>query len=208
MERYMKERAQGTLRRLRGQKRVPDGSRERRASSENVLAEFDATALVGLRTCVMNAAIERIDGNGERTVEVPKLRELAASTAVERCLLPIRIRGAELKAMRKIMRLTLAQLAKRLDEKTAPETVSRWETEAQPMGGYVEKLLRLLVCEELKKEAPGVSYNASKIAYLRVVDPWRADPEFEVPHLQFRYMPTRLEECLVVDTWSPRTAAA
>jgi hypothetical protein len=37
--------------------------------------------------------------------------------------------------MRKIMDLTLAELDKKLDERTATETVSRWASEAQPMGG-------------------------------------------------------------------------
>src|SRR5262245_41966797 len=111
------------------------------------LEDYDATVLVGLRTIVHDAAIVRIE-DGEQTIEIPKLRGLLAAAAVARCLMPIRLRGWEIKAMRKIMKLTLAELAKRLDERTATETVSRWESEAQPMGSYVEKLLRLLVCEE------------------------------------------------------------
>jgi hypothetical protein len=87
--------------------------------------------------------------------------------------------------MRKIIGWTLAQLAKKLDEKTATETVSRWETETQPMGGYAEKLFRLLVCENLKDRAPGVAYSGSKIADLKVYDPWMSDPEFEIPAVRF-----------------------
>ena len=66
---------------------------------------------------------------------------------------PVKLRGHEIKVMRRIIKLTLAELAKKLDERSAAETVSRWESEAQPMGSYAEKLLRLIVCEELKQNA-------------------------------------------------------
>jgi DNA-binding transcriptional regulator YiaG len=65
-----------------------------------------------------------------------------------------------MKAMRKAMKWTLGDLARKLDGKTAPETVSRWESEAQAAGIYAEKVLRLIVCEQLKKDAPGIAYDA------------------------------------------------
>src|SRR5262245_34296091 len=68
---------------------------------------YDATPLVGLRTLVRNAVIEKQDQNGEITVEVPKLRELLAAATIMRCLMPTRLRGAEVKAMRKAMKMTL-----------------------------------------------------------------------------------------------------
>jgi DNA-binding transcriptional regulator YiaG len=127
------------------------------------LAEHDATALVGLRVRVHDAAIETIDENGEIMIELPQLSELMAAAAVVRCLMPGRLHGHEIKAIRKIMGLTLAEMASRLDAKTAPETVSRWETD-QPMGGYAEKVLRLLVCETLSPSAPGIEYAARRIS--------------------------------------------
>jgi DNA-binding transcriptional regulator YiaG len=180
--------------------------RERGEASERTLDRYDASALIGLRTIVWNAAIARIDADGERSVELPKMRELAASAAVARCLMPIRLRGAEIKAIRKIMGLTLAELAKKLGERTAPETVSRWESEAQPMGGYVEKVLRLLVCEALHKDAPGVPYDAGKIAHLRVLDPWRADETADVPALEFSIVHLK-EDGEIIDAWNPKMAA-
>jgi DNA-binding transcriptional regulator YiaG len=170
------------------------------------LREYNASALVGLRTIVCDAAIERIDARGEKTVELPKLRELSASAAVSRCLMPIRLRGKEIKAIRKIMRLTLAELAKKLDERTAPETISRWESEAQPLGGFAEKVLRLLVCEELKKEAPGIEYDGSKISYLNVIDPWRVEADYEVPPIVLTYMPMRVDHT-VIEAWNEKKAA-
>jgi len=107
-----------------------------------------------------------------------------------------------MKAMRKAMKMTLSDLAKKLDDRTAPETVSRWESEAQPMGGYVEKLLRLLVCETLKEEAPGIEYNASLIANLRVIDPWRADPNYVVPPVVLVLVKIKQQSGPVIEAWA------
>src|SRR5262245_50714889 len=175
---------------------------QHRAAVKRTLDEFDATPFVGLQTLVKGAAIEQKDENGEITIELPKLRELLAAAAVTRCLMPIRLRGAEMKAMRKAMKMTLSDLAKKLDDRTAPETVSRWESEAQPMGGYVEKLLRLLVCETLKEEAPGIEYNASLIANLRVIDPWRADPNYVVPPVVLVLIKIKQQSGPVIEAWA------
>jgi len=98
------------------------------------LAIFDASLFTGLRTIVHDAAIERIDDEGERSIEIPKLAELIASAAVARCLMQERLRGAEIRAIRRIMKLTLGELAKRLDDKTLSKPYrdgnqrrSRWE---------------------------------------------------------------------------------
>ena len=130
-----------------------------------------------------------------------------ASVAVVRCLTPIKLRGSELKAIRKILGLTLAELATSLDERTAPETISRWESEAQPMGGYAEKLLRLMVCEALHKHAPGIAYNASMIANLKVRDPWRADPDYKVPCVELHLVHMKEESGSIIDAWNEKMAA-
>jgi len=174
---------------------------------ERTLAKYDATVFVGLRTVVYNAAIERVEEDGETTIELPKLPELLASAAVSRCLLPVRLRGPEIRAMRRIMKLTLADLAKRLDEKTATETVSRWESEAQPMGGYAEKLLRLLVCEELRENAPGIEYNASMIANLKVRDPWRVEPNYEIPPAELWLLPLKERSGTIIEAWNEKKVA-
>lgn len=188
--------------------RVLKGQHQREVTTdtEQILDKYDATALVGIRTLVCESAIERADAQGEVTIEVPKLKELMAAVAVARCLMPIRLRGAEMRVMRRRMKLTLAELAKRLDERTAAETVSRWESEAQPMGGYAEKLLRLLVCEELRKDAPGIEYNASMIAKLIVHDPWRVDPTYEVPPVVVFLIHVK-EDGLIKEAWNSKHAA-
>jgi DNA-binding transcriptional regulator YiaG len=175
---------------------------------ERVLESYDATPHVGLRTIVCNAAIARIDANHEATIEVPKPRELAAAAAIVRCLIPVKLQGREIKAMRKIMNMTLADLAKRLDERTAPETVSRWEADAQPIGGYADKVLRLLVCEELRKDAPGVEYNGAMLANLKVADPFKADPNYELPPIVLTLIQLKEQASgSIIETWNAKRAA-
>lgn len=172
-----------------------------KSRTEEVLSHFDATSFVGLKVIVHDSAVKRVDIRGRSTIEVPNLRQLSASAAIARCLMPIRLQGSEIKIMRRLLGLTLAELAKAMDVRTALETVSRWESEAQPMGGFAEKLLRLLVCERLLREAPGVDYHASKIAELQVVDPWKSDSTFEIPSIEFHLVKMRSDGDLV-DAWN------
>jgi hypothetical protein len=104
------------------------------------------------------------------------------------------LRGSEMKAMRKAMRMTLTELAQKLDSRTAPETLSRWENETQPMGTYVEKFMRLIVCETLKDSAPGIKYNASMIANMNVTD----------LHANVRLVYTKIRQQAgpVIDAWA------
>jgi DNA-binding transcriptional regulator YiaG len=187
--------------------RVVDGGHRRDTIKEKELPVYDATVFVGLRTIVMDAAIERIEDDGEATIELPKPHELVAAAAIERCLIPVKLRGTEVKVMRKIMKMTLSDLAEKLDGKTAAETVSRWESEAQPMGGYAEKVFRLVVCETLKEHAPGIDYTASMIANLNVLDPWRSDPDYQVPAVELSLV--RLKECSgsIIEAWNAKKVA-
>ena len=158
----------------------------RKPAAPKVISEYDASTLIGLKVIARHAAV--VSSDEEETVELPKLQELMAAAAIARCLMPERLRGHEIKAMRKILRMTLAELADGMDSKTAVETVSRWESDAQPMGGYAEKVLRLLVCERLHEKAPGIAYDGAMISALKQVDPWRADPSYELPAIVIELM--------------------
>jgi len=184
-----------------------ESARPEQKAESIVLNSYDVTPLVGLKTIVHDAVIETTDEDGEVSITVPRQSQLLAAAAVARCLMPIRLRGYELRAMRKILRLTLVDLAKKLDEKTAPETLSRWESDTQPIGGYAEKLLRLLICEELSSQAPGVDYNARMIARLQIIDPWRADPNYEVPPIEMIAVRAKEASGSVVDAWDVKKAA-
>lgn len=148
---------------------------------KKVLEMHDVSDLVGFRVCVTNAAEVIIDQHGNEYIEVPETNELLAAAAMVRCLMAVKLRGPELRAIRHIMGWKASELAKRLDARASPETVSRWESGRLPMGAYAEKVFRLNVCEELKSRAPGIEYKAGDIARLTIVDPWMTETNYEVP---------------------------
>jgi DNA-binding transcriptional regulator YiaG len=173
--------------------------------NEHVLAEYDATALVGLRTLVTNAAIERVEDD-ETTIELPKFDELLAAAAIARCLLPVKLRGGEIKAIRHILGMTSAEFAQKLDEKTALETLSRWEND-QPIGTYAEKVLRLVVCEQLKEQAPGMNYSASMLAEMKIQNPWKTNnSDYQVPYVELALIRLKKESGAVVEAWDKAAA--
>jgi hypothetical protein len=180
---------------------------DKHVGGERILEQYDATVHVGLKTIVCHAAIERVDEDGEETIELPKQRQLRASAAMVRCLTPVRLRGYELKSVRMILGYTLADLAGKLDSKTAVETISRWESESQPMGGYAEKVFRLLACEDLKTEAPGIEYNGGMISTMLVKDPWRLNPEHEVPYVVLSLIQMKESSGSIIETWNAKLAA-
>jgi len=178
------------------------------AGTGAVLDRYDASHLIGLNVVVIEGARRIVDEDGEEYISVPLIDQLAKAAAIARCLMPQRLLGQEIKAMRRIAGLTAKELARRLGEKTAPETLSRWERGEQGMGGYAEKVLRLVICEDLKDEAPGVEYDASMIAHLNQIDPWRTEPNYQVPAMEFHLAKVREDKCLR-DAWNiePRQAA-
>ena len=180
-------------------------------SRAEVLERYDASHLVGLNVVVMQAARRFVDEHGNDYVEVPWIDSLVKSAAVVRCLMPVRLKGAEMKAIRKILGLTGKAMAKRLQ--IDPATYSRWENDAQAMGGYAEKIFRLVACEELKDAAPAVSYDAKMIAALKVFDPVRSGAaSWEVPPIVFSLVKMKVEDGHgapeIRDEWSNRDLAA
>src|SRR5689334_20752722 len=123
------------------------------------LDRYDASALVGLNVILVNGAKEVVevdDGKEVSYVQVPNLEELSAAAAVVRCLMPQKLRGAEIRALRKIAGMTARELSDAMGGKPALETISRWENEAEFAGGYAESVLRLAICEHIKDRAPGI----------------------------------------------------
>ena len=95
----------------------------------------------------------------------------------------------------------------RLGEKTSPATISRWENESQPIGGYAEKLFRVVVCEELKLRACAVDYSGSMITMMKAVDPWVSDPSYVVPPLEMELLRCKQASGIPKDTYDIRFAA-
>jgi DNA-binding transcriptional regulator YiaG len=169
------------------------------AQTPNTHAEHDVSDLIGLKVVVINAAIEVTDKDGETTIQVPNIEKASAAAALARCLMPVRLRGHELKAIRRIAGMTASQLSESMDGASI-ETVSRWENEKQAIGGYAEKVFRLVMCERLREKAPAISYEDGMIARLKVVDPWRENPNYEIPAIQIERVRMKIDHSLI-DAW-------
>lgn len=108
---------------------------------------------------------------GEETVTIPDVEGLIAAAAVYRCTVPIRLNGAEIKFLRKSIEMSAKELAKILDSR--PETVSRWETDKEPIKASNEKLLRLLVGNLLKggehDAAPAIDFDEQEIINMNII---------------------------------------
>jgi hypothetical protein len=74
------------------------------------------------------------------------------------------------------------------------------------MGGYAWKVFRLVVWEALKEAAPSVDYNDGMIANLIQVDPWRGDPNDEVPYVQLRWLHVKEHEGPIVEAYTTMAA--
>jgi DNA-binding XRE family transcriptional regulator len=102
-------------------------------------------------------------------VSIPDLDDLGNATAISRALNPMRLRGREVKFLRRVLDMTQVEFAKAMD--LAPETVSRWENDVKGVGGACEKLARHNACALLSKVARGRPYDPADIARMELVEP-------------------------------------
>ncbi len=99
-------------------------------------------------------------------VAIPDEDGLTRATAISRALNPVRLSGREVKFLRRVLDMTQPEFAKAMD--LAPESVSRWETDARGVGIACEKLkVRHNICALLYKEAKGRPYDPAVIAHMK-----------------------------------------
>lgn len=131
-----------------------------RYKAENELQEM-GVVLVG------NAvAKHQCEACGWSTVDIPDLPGLLAAVAVYRVNASEKLRGQEIKFLRKVMEISAKDFADALG--VSQETVSRWENGKIPMGPANERLLRLLVAFRLKVAAPGVPCDPEQISGMKI----------------------------------------
>jgi hypothetical protein len=156
---------------------------------------------------VHNGAIESIDERGGVRIDLPNLDELRAAVATLRCLLPIKLRGREIRAIRRFMGLRPSELLEKLGEQAPSELLSRWESEELPLDELTEKTLRQVACKELGSKAPHLECDISKIAEFRIVDPWRGDPSYELPPIVVNWVQVKGESGSLSGAWNDKWAA-
>ena len=92
--------------------------------------------LMGIPVILKDAAVVESDAAGDETVTIPDMDALVIAIAVNRCLEPGKLAGAEIRFMRKALGMTQAEFADTLE--IDPATVSRWENDGQVLGGFAE----------------------------------------------------------------------
>jgi DNA-binding transcriptional regulator YiaG len=118
---------------------------------------------------ILNAVqVLRCDKCKNEMVAIPDMDGLGRATSISRALNPVRLSGREVRFLRRVLDMTQVEFASAMD--LAPETVSRWETDARGIGGGCEKLVRHNICALLYKDAKGRPYDPAVIANMRVVE--------------------------------------
>jgi hypothetical protein len=69
-----------------------------------------------------------------------------------------------------------------------------------------EKVFRLVICSALAGDAHGIDYHDGMIADLVQIDPWQANPEFEVPYIDLVFVRVKEDHGLIA-AWAPEQPA-
>jgi transcriptional regulator with XRE-family HTH domain len=120
---------------------------------------------------LINAAEEeRCSICGEvESVLIPNLQGLIASAALCRIKNALKLRGDEIRFLRKAMEMTGTELAGKLGVRK--EAISRYENNAEPMAPEREKILRLVASGSLRRFSP-IRVSTEEIISMRI-RPWR-----------------------------------
>ncbi len=134
-------------------------------------ADYYVEDLTGIHVGLVNAAkIATCQSCGEETVTIPDVEGLIAAAAVCRVMIPIKLNGAEIKFLRKVMEYSAKELSEILDVR--PETFSRWENDKDQMPVLAEKVFRGLVGGFIKEgevdKAPAVDYDRQAINLMNI----------------------------------------
>ena len=98
--------------------------------------------------------VERCEGCGNEEVAIPRIGQLHNVLAGIMVKQPRMLAPVEIRFLRKHVGLSTAEFAEMMG--VARETVSRWETGAQPMGAVADRLLRVIVLSHPPEESHAV----------------------------------------------------
>jgi|SRR5215470_3579404 len=131
--------------------------------ASRVVPDFEHAA-IGLPGVVLRNAVEEIYCVRCGTVDsvhFPNIDGLTAAIAVARVKQNTKLAGADIRFLRKALGHNQQELATLLGVRS--ETVSRWESNHQPIEPPTEKLLRALVAVELSERAPGIEVDFKEL---------------------------------------------
>jgi transcriptional regulator with XRE-family HTH domain len=98
---------------------------------------------------------------------VPDAEELAAAVALALCFMPVRLIGAEIRFIRRVLGMTGQELAAAVE--MDPATLSRMEHDKQTVGGWADKALRMAAVLRLQDRAPSSSLHPEDVVTLRLM---------------------------------------
>lgn len=98
---------------------------------------------IGLPGVVLDTFVARCPACGTYEVIIPNIEGLHQAIARTVVVKAARLSGADVRFLRKVLGWSGADFATHMG--TSPETVSRWETGATPIGPQADRLLRLMV---------------------------------------------------------------
>jgi DNA-binding transcriptional regulator YiaG len=135
---------------------------------ETLLPRYEPKDLGLDGVVLLNAVKEaRCSKCGEvESITIPNLQGLIASVAVCRVKNPLKLKGVEIRFLRKAMEMTGSDLAEKLDY-SRKEKVSLWENDQEPMSPRSERLLRILVGDKLGEFSP-ISITSNEILSMRI----------------------------------------
>ena len=162
----------------------------RTISHERLLPRYEPPRLGLAGVVLLNAVLEeRCDCcESVESVTIPNLQGMIAAASVCRILDPTKLRGSEIRFLRKALEKTGSELGEILNIRK--ETVSRWENDQEPIGPHLEKLLRLLVGDQLGPRS-AVRYESKQVLFMKI-RPWRSLSE-----------PVHIELVLECETQTP-----
>jgi putative zinc finger/helix-turn-helix YgiT family protein len=112
---------------------------EMKTGRENV--RYDACGLPGVT--LMDVEVSRCPQCGEYEVAIPQIDDLHKAIAQALIRKTSRLDAAEVRYLRKYLGWSGADFATHMG--MTPETISRWERGAEPIGPIADRLLRLMV---------------------------------------------------------------
>lgn len=127
---------------------------------EILLPEYETEApgiRVVLKDAVMRYTCKKC---GFAKTRLPRVSTgLSEALAMIRVLIPVKLTADEMRFLRKVVGMTQEEFGEKIIPGANPSTISRWENDAQGVGGYTELVLRQNIAAVLADSVKGISYD-------------------------------------------------
>lgn len=130
----------------------------------SLVESYDAELALGIpRVALLHSVVSRRCQSCDKDygIEIPDVEGLQAAIGVAICMLPTKLSGAEIRFLRKAMKVKAAVLADYLQ--VSAETISRWENSKDPINPLAEKELRKHAGRRLHEQACAIPFDEKRI---------------------------------------------